>query len=208
MRLKELRKRRDLSLSQVAKAVGTTPENIQRWENGIEEPSDSYVEKLADYFQCSISYLKGNSSPKIVHEEKKKKSCLVPILIFILIIVGVVVLFVKCFDSMNDKNNSKTNLLERKATVQDISITDEYDFPTSIALQIIPKEDIDGLVLTIEYYDSSNSLLKTQTKAIGNVQAGVPETTSINLTDFSLSQIWKIDHCKYYVSAGTVSLVD
>ena len=222
MKLKELRTRRGLSYEEIATAIETSPENIERWEKGIEEPSDLYVEKLADYFQCSIRYLKGypttdaqdiHSAPTqpanttVVYKEKKKRGCLVPCLIFLLIIAAIFLICVKCFNELNTNNNSNANILERKATISDITITDEYDFPASIELTIMPKYDIDDLVITIEYYDSNNNLLKKQTKSIGDVNAGVPKTSSIELTDFTVTQAFKIKTCKYYVSAGTISLV-
>ena len=57
MRLKEFREKRQLTTRDVAEAVGTAPENIERWEAGEEEPSDVMVQKLADYFQCNVNSL-------------------------------------------------------------------------------------------------------------------------------------------------------
>lgn len=59
MRLKELRKERNLLQKEVAKAIGTSQANIGRWESGQNEPSSHYVIALADFFGVSADYLLG-----------------------------------------------------------------------------------------------------------------------------------------------------
>ena len=54
-----LRKERNLTQLDIAKAINTTQSNIGRWEKGINEPASSYLIALADFFNCSIDYLVG-----------------------------------------------------------------------------------------------------------------------------------------------------
>lgn len=57
MRLKELRTEKNLTQEEVAKEIGTSQTNIGRWEKGLNEPSSSFVVKLANFFEVSTDYL-------------------------------------------------------------------------------------------------------------------------------------------------------
>lgn len=59
MRIKELRVERNLTQSEVAKAIGTSQRNIGRWENGENTPAAIYVKALAEFFCVSTDYLLG-----------------------------------------------------------------------------------------------------------------------------------------------------
>lgn len=59
MRLKELRQEKGLTQAEVAKSVKTSQRNIGRWENGENEPTASFIAKLAEFFQVSTDYLLG-----------------------------------------------------------------------------------------------------------------------------------------------------
>ena len=61
MRLKELRKERNLTQTEVANGIGTGQSNVRRWEIGEVLPSSDYVIKLADFFQVSADFLLGRS---------------------------------------------------------------------------------------------------------------------------------------------------
>lgn len=61
MRLKELRTEKNLTQEEVAKEIGTSQTNIGRWEKGLNEPSSSFVVKLANFFEVSTDYLLGRS---------------------------------------------------------------------------------------------------------------------------------------------------
>lgn len=56
-RIKELRLEKELTQSDLAKAISTSQRNIGRWENGENEPTASFLIALADYFKVSIDYL-------------------------------------------------------------------------------------------------------------------------------------------------------
>lgn len=56
-KLKELRNRRNLSLSDLAKNLGTTAMSISRYENNQRQPDYETLKKFADFFEVSVDYL-------------------------------------------------------------------------------------------------------------------------------------------------------
>lgn len=58
-RLKEVRKKKGLSLQQVADAVGLGNNTISRYETGKREPKLEMWQKLADIYGVSVPYLQG-----------------------------------------------------------------------------------------------------------------------------------------------------
>ena len=59
MRMRELRTDKQMSMKQLAVAIGTTDAAISNWENGINEPKISYVIRLCEFFNVSADYLLG-----------------------------------------------------------------------------------------------------------------------------------------------------
>ncbi len=59
IKLKELRENKQISMIQLAQAIGVSDAAISNWENAINEPKVSYLLKLADYFQCTVDELLG-----------------------------------------------------------------------------------------------------------------------------------------------------
>lgn len=58
-RLKDLREDRDLSQSDIAKLLGTTRQQVSKWETGVQMMgADKYV-KLAEFYNVSVDYLLG-----------------------------------------------------------------------------------------------------------------------------------------------------
>lgn len=66
-RIRDLRKQKKMSQSELAKIIGVTQTTITAWETGKAEPSSSAVANLADYFNVTTDYLLGRP------EEKKEK---------------------------------------------------------------------------------------------------------------------------------------
>ena len=66
-RIRDLRKQKKMSQSELAKIIGVTQTTITAWETGKAEPSSSTVANLADYFGVTTDYLLGRP------EEKKEK---------------------------------------------------------------------------------------------------------------------------------------
>lgn len=58
-RLQEVRKKKGLSLQQVADAVGVGNNTISRYETGKREPKLEPWQKLADIYGVSVPYLQG-----------------------------------------------------------------------------------------------------------------------------------------------------
>jgi len=59
IRLKELRRARKMSTTDLAKLVGVSNSTISRWENAKISPTLEYVEKFADIFGVTTDYLHG-----------------------------------------------------------------------------------------------------------------------------------------------------
>ncbi len=59
MKLRELRKLRDLTQKQLADMLNFKNTTYSNWECGIAEPDISSLKKLADFFDCSVDYLIG-----------------------------------------------------------------------------------------------------------------------------------------------------
>lgn len=58
-RLKDIREDRDLKQTDIAKILGTTRQQISKWENGIQLMGiDKYI-ILAEFYNISIDYLCG-----------------------------------------------------------------------------------------------------------------------------------------------------
>ena len=57
MRIKELRKRRNITQLKLAMDLHTTQNTISRYEKGEREPNIDELVKLADYFGVSLDYL-------------------------------------------------------------------------------------------------------------------------------------------------------
>lgn len=58
-RIKELREEKSITQQELAQRINTTPKNIYRWENGLNDISGSALIDLANVFGCSIDYLVG-----------------------------------------------------------------------------------------------------------------------------------------------------
>ncbi|MBQ4510684.1 MAG: helix-turn-helix transcriptional regulator [Clostridia bacterium] len=58
-RLKDVREDRDLKQTDIAKILGTTRQQISKWENGVQLMGiDKYI-ILAEFYNISIDYLCG-----------------------------------------------------------------------------------------------------------------------------------------------------
>lgn len=165
----------------------------------------------------SISSPANSPNEDTVHE--KQSSGIGTFFVISLVIILLVVCAIICVQYVQTNNSnsksttrnsqsSENKIFSRNAKNSDIYVDAEYSFPVSINLIVRPYTDIDGLELTIKYIDKSGETIKTQQKTIGNVKEGQEYRIQINLTDFSLSQIWNIDNCLFTVSNGTVKLLN
>ena len=58
-RLKEIREERSLSMSELARQMETSHQNISRWERGEIMPSGETLVKLVNFLKVSADYLLG-----------------------------------------------------------------------------------------------------------------------------------------------------
>ncbi len=60
-RLRELRKGKKINQTTLGEKIGVTLKQIQRYEQGQNDPTMSVLIALADYFDVSLDYLVGRS---------------------------------------------------------------------------------------------------------------------------------------------------
>ena len=58
-RIKELRTEKKLTQAELGKKINSTQRQVSKWELGAIEPNIADLQKLADFFGCSIDYLVG-----------------------------------------------------------------------------------------------------------------------------------------------------
>lgn len=63
-RLKELRKKNNLTQSQLGEKMNVSYKTVGSWERGERQPSYETAKKIADYFEVSTDYLLGKSIPE------------------------------------------------------------------------------------------------------------------------------------------------
>ncbi|WP_288934385.1 helix-turn-helix domain-containing protein [uncultured Acidaminococcus sp.] len=72
-RVKELRKKKGLTQTDLAKALKVTKGTVSTWETGSRKPEFGTMDRLCDFFDVSLSYLIGSSddaSPAHMTEEE------------------------------------------------------------------------------------------------------------------------------------------
>ncbi|QHJ84947.1 MAG: hypothetical protein [Caudoviricetes sp.] len=65
-RLKELRNRNHLTLKELGQNVGMANNTLSQYENGKRNPNEKVWEQLADYFDVSVPYIKGEIDTEYV----------------------------------------------------------------------------------------------------------------------------------------------
>lgn len=68
-RLKELRKQHNITQFELASALNVAKTTIAAYEQEVNEPSSTMLEKLADYFNVTIDYLLGRSDGRILEDQ-------------------------------------------------------------------------------------------------------------------------------------------
>lgn len=63
-RIRDLRKQKRMSQTELAKSAGVSQTTVTAWETGKAEPSSSAVTKLADIFNVTTDYLLGKPEMK------------------------------------------------------------------------------------------------------------------------------------------------
>lgn len=65
-RIKEVRKKKGLSLQQVADAIGVGNNTISRYETGKREPKLETWQALANFFNVTVPYLQGTDDKTVI----------------------------------------------------------------------------------------------------------------------------------------------
>lgn len=139
--------------------------------------------------------------------------------IFLLIAIILIVIVSVVFAVMNSTNNQDTNkpntnnnnnsnntqIFSRAANINDIYLTTNNDFSLEISCTLKPNVDIKNLQLKFVFLDSKGNSLTTKTKSLGNVNENTDYKVTFALTEFSVSELFKINQYKISVIAGTVS---
>ncbi|MBQ8375270.1 MAG: helix-turn-helix transcriptional regulator [Clostridia bacterium] len=63
-KFRELREEKGLSQLELAKRLGTSHQNINRWESGKATPNIEFCARLADFYDISLDSLIGRDYPK------------------------------------------------------------------------------------------------------------------------------------------------
>lgn len=62
--IRDLRKQRKISQTELAKILHVSQQTVTTWETGKAEPSSSAISSLADYFNVTTDYLLGRPEKK------------------------------------------------------------------------------------------------------------------------------------------------
>ena len=108
-----------------------------------------------------------------------------------------------------DSNDDTPQLFTRDARINDVTITTETNYNNlGIDIIILPNVDIEGLEIKLIHYDKNGKELLTQYKTIGNVKEGLQVKTQVQLLDFSITDMFKVNNTKIEIIEGTVSYFD
>ena len=60
-RIRDLRKRKKLTMKQLGQVIGVAESTISLYESGKRQPDNDTLQKFADYFDVSVDYLLGRT---------------------------------------------------------------------------------------------------------------------------------------------------
>ena len=104
--------------------------------------------------------------------------------------------------------NIVQQVTSRDATVDDLIMQDDFNLETlSLVLNVTPKCDIKNLELTLTFYYEDGTEMKTVVKYLGDVKEAQAINVQIPITDFSLSEIYKMGNTRIIVSNGRVPYI-
>ena len=73
-RIKQLRKKKGISQSELAALIGVKNNTVSTWERGTRKPDFEALDLLSDYFEVSFEYILGNSDKeeaRVKHTQKE-----------------------------------------------------------------------------------------------------------------------------------------
>lgn len=106
--------------------------------------------------------------------------------------------------SSNIKNK---DILTRDAKADDIYISINYDFSLEISFNINPYSEIDELELEVIFADKNHKTITTKSRYIGHVNKNTNYKISFALTEFSFTEIIKIQYISVNVVSGKISVL-
>lgn len=74
IRIRDLRKKKGVTQSHLARRIGISRSSVNAWETGLTMPSVSHLIDLADYFNVSTDFLLGRDMQSVVSIEDLKES--------------------------------------------------------------------------------------------------------------------------------------
>ena len=195
----------------IAAKKGNNDKNIQKDSNNpIPNPlqtTDLTPQNIETSTSPNVKYREISAEPE------KKSNFGTGLAIFLLIIILAVAGFFifKSCASQNQSGNPSSNksdtpaLLHRNARLSDLNIEQSNEISLSNNYIITPNVDIAGLEITFRFCDENGETISNKVKVVGNVSEGVEYKVSISLSEFTLSEIFKIQTVYYTVSGGSVS---
>lgn len=140
-RLKELRQKNHLTLEKLGQKVNIPKNTLSRYESGKREPKIETWKKLADYFNVSVPYIRGEIDTELIAKIAKM----------------VFLTHASSFDVYLDKNDLFTGYSEDDTTITcklmllllqqlNLNISEEYEKIVDKTEKILGKSDSDPAV--------------------------------------------------------------
>lgn len=179
------------------------PTNISDSNNDLHQ---LYADRHNAKIESQKQDLNKSQNPAPVQTAPKSGHGFLKFLVAIILIGSLIFGAIKIVDcaSNPDNKDGASKLTSRSARYSDVTITQSDEFTLTNKYKLVPHTDIDNLEITIHFSDSSQKLVKTKTKYIGNVVKNGEYTFSFSYSDFSIQEIWKIEYWRYEVTGGTV----
>ncbi len=153
-RLRTLRKNMDITQNELAKKLQITQQAIGYYETGKRQPDYASLEKLADFFDCSIDYLLGRTdnpdSTKPIYNK-----------------LGKIQHFVKSEESFVE-DISPIEMLKRWVNIFSVATANPPAFPNYNEIDTETKQAIEKTKIELE------KLAPNTIPLLGTIRAGVP----------------------------------
>ena len=169
-RLKKLRDKKRVSQGDLAKTIGLTHQAISQYENGKRNPNEKVWQQLADYFDVSVPYIKGEIDTEYVGKiiktiylvacNKKitiitKKECIRTEKDRTIAITELLLLLFKELD-LNHKSESR-EIFEKDASLLGLTGDERIDYFKKVSVSTTEENyryDIECAKALIDFYDS------------------------------------------------------
>ena len=169
-RLKKLRDKKRVSQGDLAKTIGLTHQAISQYENGKRNPNEKVWQQLADYFDVSVPYIKGEIDTEYIGKiiktiylvacNKKitiitKKECIRTEKDRTIAITELLLLL---FKELNlDHKSESREIFEKNASLLGLTGDERVDYFKKVSVSTTEKNyryDIECAKALIDFYDS------------------------------------------------------